>query len=200
MYWDTRSRSFYGKTERQYIVVRHPLRFSGNNYVNGIKFCNGYGVVEKDSKAHRDLKRNTVFKKMQEFELSFLQKAGFRTRDVEMIFGKDIFYNYLDAIGLDKNLKPINPLVAETPVVQETVPIAETIEEVAAIAESEEIANEQQIPQLTAEEISDAHRELGLCPHIKPDGEVCESKSSKGSPSGYCFGHIKYDAQLKEEE
>jgi len=204
MYWNTRSGAFYGKTNKIYVVVKHPLRFFGNNYVSGLKFCNGYTVVEKDSKAYRELKKNSMFKKHKEFELAFLQKLGFRTKDIELIFGKDVFYHYLDAIGLDKFLRPVNKIkdTVEEQVLLEPSGIVEQIEITEKAEKSEEtggIDTETEIPQLTIEEISQAHAEIGLCPHIKPTGTVCESKSSKGSPSGYCFGHIRYDIKLKEQ-
>ena len=209
MYWSTKS--FHGKTDKNYIVVKHPLRFFGNSFIAGLKFCNGYTVVEKDSKPHRDLKKNPMFKKSQEFGLSFLQKAGFRTRDIELIFGKDIYYHYLEAIGLDSFLKPLpgreQPKIETMPESQAELvePAVEQTEEVEAteqVAENavcEQNANEMTIPQLSVEEISAAHKEIGLCSHVKPDNMVCENKSSKGSPSGYCFGHIRHDPELKKD-
>lgn len=96
--WSTKSSGI----DREYIVLKHKLR--GVNYViNGIKFRNGYAVVEKNSKTYRFLKQIPVLRNAEEFPLIFLRKLMFITKplDVKMVYGQDVYLQYL------KQLTPI---------------------------------------------------------------------------------------------
>ena len=254
MYYSTKARNIQLK---DFVVIRHPQRPTGNVWMGGLKFCNGVAVVEKGSKIHRTIYKNPVFRHRKEFTLDWLPKFGFRTQDILTVFGKDVYYSYLKAVNLGPDLKPLpvedtadEEMVAETPqkveeesqeddqesIVEssstdEDVKVvgykSEDIEEIKEeLAEeindpefseegvSEELAElqlenveknakeEEEVPELTTEEVVEAHKEMGLCVHIKDDGEVCKNKVSKGSPSGhYCFGHIKKDPEfIKKEE
>lgn len=213
---------------RDYIVVKHPLRSVGNSWLNGVKFVNGCAVVEKNGKSHKMIRRNPLFKKRQEFDLSYLPKCGFRTKDISIIFGKDIYYSYLETVGLNSDLTPKQPKI-ENP--SEELKVSTQVEPETEVKEQDEILElgeldvvpqkaikeikvhseiqeqsseiefkdqEEELPQLTTEEVINAHKEINLCISIKNDGNVCKGKVSKGSPSGhYCFGHIKKDPQLK---
>lgn len=210
----------------EYVVVKHPLQTTGNAWIMGVKFCNGVAVVAKNSKEHNTLKRSLLFKKRREFGLDWLPKFGFRTKDVSLIFGKDVFYAYLDAVGLGPDLKPLHKSEAEQ---QEELIVAYEKEEVEQIKEElkeeleeesveldepENVASEdeqeksnetesieevQEEPEMTLEETIQMHMNLNLCVHLKDDGSVCKNKVSKGSPSGnYCFGHIKKDPALEK--
>lgn len=53
-----------------------------------------------------------------------------------------------------------------------------------------------EFPPLSLEEISAAHKEMGKCCFILED-KVCENDVSKSSPSGFCFGHIRFDPKRK---
>lgn len=80
----------------EYIVLRHTLR--GANYnVNGVKFRDGYAVVEKGSKVHIGLKKIPVLRAAQEFPLTWLRKLPFITRplDVRNVYGVDVYVKYL---------------------------------------------------------------------------------------------------------
>lgn len=84
---------------KNYVVIKHKLR-DMNAIIHGVKFRNGYGVVDKNTKRYRELKRLALLKNAQEFPLEFLQKLRFVTRnkDVNLIWGKDIYYHYIKAI------------------------------------------------------------------------------------------------------
>lgn len=90
IYWSTKS--FGGK---DYTVVQHPLKNTFTK-VCGIKFHYGYGVVEKNSKAYKMLKAMPIFRKAKEHPLTILKSLQFVTRakDIEIIFGKDIYISY----------------------------------------------------------------------------------------------------------
>jgi len=104
MYYSTKARS---TVEKDYVVIRHPQKPTGNVWMGGLKFCNGVAVVERGSKVYRMLGKNPIFRNRKEFTLDWLPKFGFRTKDVLVIFGKDIYYSYLKAVGLGQDLKPL---------------------------------------------------------------------------------------------
>jgi len=90
LYWNTKS---YGG--KNYIIVQHPLRDCSVK-VCGVKFHCGYGVVEKDSKAYKMLKSMPLFRNAKELPLTVLKSLKFvtRSKDIELIYGKDIFITY----------------------------------------------------------------------------------------------------------
>jgi hypothetical protein len=94
LYWSTKS--FGGKN---YIVLQHPLKGTYTK-VCGVKFHDGYGVVEKDSKAHKMLRQMPIFRKAKEFPLTILKSLKFvtRSRDIDLIYGKDIYISYQRAL------------------------------------------------------------------------------------------------------
>lgn len=217
MHYTTKARPT--KTDREYIVIRHPLGNGLNNWLMGVKFCNGVGIVEKGSKVHRSLDKSPILKKRKEYGLEILPKYGFRTKDIALIWGKDVYYHYLDAVGLNVDLTPKEKPEEKKEEKEETKVVAFEPEEVEEIKEelkeemeeeqaiediSEELIEaekEEEVPELTTEEIIAAHKEMGLCIFQKKDGNICKNKVSKGSPSGlYCFGHIKKDPELERNK
>lgn len=85
---------------REYIVIKHTL--PGINYsINGVKFRSGYAVVEKASKVYLQLKKIPVLTNAKEFPLTTLRKLPFitRTADIMLIFGRDVYNEYLKAIA-----------------------------------------------------------------------------------------------------
>lgn len=92
--WMTKSS---GRT-REYVVLRHTLK-GVNHVINGVKFRNGFAVVEKDSKTYRDLKRIPVLRAAKEFPLILLKDLSFITRpsDVKVVFGADVYVEFLKA-------------------------------------------------------------------------------------------------------
>lgn len=199
MYYSTKKVTPY---YRDYIVIRHPLRQVGNVWVSGVKFVNGCGVVEKNSKIHRQVRANHMLKKSLELSLDKLADYGFKTKDISLIFGKDVYYSYLKTVGLNPDLTPIESeespveeLQANDQVEPEIETVQETVLETAPVEDKEE-----ELPQLSTADIIEAHKELDKCIFVKIDGNVCEGKVSSGSPSGhYCFGHIKKDPELKKK-
>ena len=90
--WTTKSSG----RDRNYIVMKHTLK--GANYIlGGIRFRDGYAVVEKGSKTHHMLKQIPVLRHAQEYPLTFLRHLPFITRslDVKQVYGADVYYNYL---------------------------------------------------------------------------------------------------------
>jgi len=90
--WSTRSSG----RDVNYILLKHTLK--GVNYIiNGIKFRDGYAVVEKDSKSYRALKAIPVLKAAKEYPLIMLRQLKFITRpvDVKTVYGADVYLHYL---------------------------------------------------------------------------------------------------------
>lgn len=85
--------------KRNYIVMKHTLK--GVNYViNGIKFRDGYAVVEKDSKTYYMLKKIPVLRKALEYPLLHLRELIFITRplDVKTVYGQNVYRQYLEVL------------------------------------------------------------------------------------------------------
>lgn len=155
---------------RDYIVLRHTLR--GANYsMNGVKFRNGYAVVEKNSKIHRDLKNIPVLRAAEEFPLIFLRKLPFITRalDVKLVYGADVYTQYLKQLDLELNKEK----------------------------EQEEV--QKQI--LKQEEEIKHVEEYNRCSHrTERSGgqDLCKEPALEQSPSGYCLRHILDEPKLQE--
>jgi hypothetical protein len=88
---------------KEYVVLKHNIP-NANYIVGGIKFRGGYAVVEKGSKTHHNLLKIPVLKGAKEFPLTFLRKLPFisRTKDVDMVYGKDVFYRFIEAEEAEK--------------------------------------------------------------------------------------------------
>ena len=65
----------------------------------GVRFRNGWAVVEKGSKTYHNLRKLPMLKTAREMPLSFLKQLPFITKpaDVKMIFGADVYYKYVTA-------------------------------------------------------------------------------------------------------
>lgn len=99
--WTTRSLN----KDCNYIVIKHTIR--GINYsIQGVKFRDGYAVVEANSKTYNELKKIPVLRNAEEFPLIHLRKLKFitRTLDVKTIYGQDVYRRYLAVLQqeLDK--------------------------------------------------------------------------------------------------
>lgn len=187
IYWGLKKE----KTNRKYIIIKHPLRFMGNLSVEGVKFCAGCGVVEENSKAHRRIMSLPMFRKAKILSLDFLKKMGFKPRDIQMIFGYDIYRHYLDAIGLNPDL---TPMVKE--VSKETTQPFDDVKVQDLITENKEELDklpDKATKPIPEEEILAYRKEEGLCLYKREDGSFCANKSVAYSKGGMCFGHIKYD-------
>lgn len=90
--WTTKST---GK-DRNYVVIQHPLKGT-NNFINGIKFREGYAVVEKDTKNYKSLRQISILRTAKEFPLVFLKQLKFITKstDVRTVYGMDVYEQYI---------------------------------------------------------------------------------------------------------
>jgi hypothetical protein len=82
--------------DRDYIVVKHSLN-GVNSKVGGIKYRDGYAVVEKGSKSYFALKRVKPAAIAKEYPLIHLKDLRFvtRTADIKIIFGVDVYNRYI---------------------------------------------------------------------------------------------------------
>lgn len=115
--WSTKSSGI----NRNYVVLKHTLK--GVNYIiNGVKFREGFAVVEKGSKTYHALKSIPVLRAAQEYPLIMLRQLKFITRpvDVKTVYGADVYVHYL------KELEPqVEKEKVEIIVEQETKHIEE---------------------------------------------------------------------------
>jgi len=208
MYWNRRV------TDKEYIVVKHPLRDSSNTYYHGIKFTRGYAVVAKGSKSHTFIKSAPFLKHHKEFDLSYLKNI-FRLKEVKLIFGHDVYHHYLQSIGLNDNGSPTEKTEEkpqEEQITEEKESVIETTEveampEVPALCEEDSpqpvLEKEEEavdLESLTPEQRAEAHKTLGLCSYIrKKDGKVCDNRALNSSPSGYCFAHVRFDPERRKK-
>ena len=94
-HWTTKSTGI----KRDYIVIRHKIRgFNGEVY--HIKFRESYAIVNRNGKQHNYLRKINMLVKDFERPLEFLSKLKFinRARDVDLIYGKDVYRHYVDSI------------------------------------------------------------------------------------------------------
>lgn len=95
--WTTKSS---GK-DRDYIVFQHPLR-GVNHFINGIKFRDGFAVIERNTKIHSALKQIPMLKGAKEHPLVFLKKLKFisSASDVRTVYGSDVYEQYLKQLTI----------------------------------------------------------------------------------------------------
>ena len=106
--WTTKALS----RTRNYIVLKHKLK--GVNYtVHGVKFRDGFAVVEKDSKTYNMLKQMPILKNAQELPLTFLQQCKFITRilDIKIVYGQDVYRCFIEQLEKEQNSKYLEELV-----------------------------------------------------------------------------------------
>lgn len=94
--WTTRT----FKHKKTYIVIKHKLS-DINGMIMGVKFRNGWGVVEKDSKQHVGLKKLPFLKDAPEYPLEILSEQKFCTRyaDINTIYGRDVYEAFVLAMN-----------------------------------------------------------------------------------------------------
>lgn len=161
--WSTRSLSI---KDRNYVVIRHRLK-GVNTAVNGIKFRNGYAVVEKDSKSYYTLRKMSMLHTVEEYPLTHLRKlTSFitRTQDVQQIYGSDVYRRFLEE---------------------------EERERVLLKEKTDRNSSEQKEKQ------EELHlHDSTLCNFRTHLGDLCKYEPVKNSPSGYCSRHILKDEKL----
>ena len=109
-HWSTKSTGI----DRDYIVIRHIHRgFNGEVY--HIKFREGYAVAQKNGKQHNTLRKFNMLIKNFERPLEFLSKLKFinRARDVDLIYGKDVYRKYIDAITGEEKKEAAQTIIKE---------------------------------------------------------------------------------------
>lgn len=156
--------------DRDYIVLKHTLR--GVNYVmNGVKFRNGYAVVEKNSKVYNDLRKIPVLKAAQEYPLIFLNKLPFITRplDVKLVYGADVYVQFLKQLDVEveKNKKLQEEQVQKDKIEQEIKHVEE-------------------------------HKRCSYRTISSNEQDLCKEQALEQSPSGYCQRHILHEPKLQE--
>lgn len=173
--------------EREYVIIKHPLRVKGNIFLLGTKFCNGVAVVVKNSKAYRNLLKCPLLKNHKELSMEWLPKLGFRSKDIKQVFGKEVATAF---IAMQQTNQELSQGVIE-PISMHLEP--ETVIETALI---EEVVTEksEELPPLSLEDQANAHKEIKLCAAIKASKEVCKNRVSKKSTSGlYCSAHCSQE-------
>lgn len=173
---------------REYIVLQHTLK--GVNYVvGGVRFRDGYAVLERDSKTYHMLKRIPVLRNAREFPITHLRNLSFitRTLDVKNVFGHDVYIRFLAA---EEALK-------------QSVEDSKRLEQ----EQKEQQYNQLREEQLKAkeegdleavEQIQETLSEAPKCSHRTADGTLCKLEALEYSPSGYCAMHIIDDPRLEE--
>jgi len=197
--------------DRNYVVIKHGLR-GINSQIHNVKFREGYAVVDKNSKTYFQLKKFPNLRNAKEFPLTYLRSLPFitRSRDIEMVYGKDVFLSYLEAVSKDKTDKE-----AKDKLDREQREASEQAKREQDLSKKQEI--EQKIAQLeqtletTKEEISDIEEvqeelqkleseipEVTKCAYRVEAGTLCKYDAAEESPSGYCNLHVLKDPKLKE--
>jgi hypothetical protein len=89
---------YYGvkiKKDTEFIVVQHTLRgFEGE--IMGLKYRQGYAVVIKNSKTHRDLSKIKPKPNKKEFDITHLENLAcvINPRQIQYIWGKAVYDYY----------------------------------------------------------------------------------------------------------
>ena len=153
--------------EGEYVILKHGVR--GINYnVKGIRFRDGYAVVQKGSKTYFDLKKLPQLQNAQEYSLLYLRKLPFITRsmDIQQIYGKDVYYRYLKVVELSKT------------------------EEFKKQQIEEEIKTQEIEIQHIEEELK--------CQFRLVTDKLCQNDAEQLSPSKYCRIHLLDDRRLAD--
>ncbi len=197
--------------DRNYVVMKHSLR-GIDGQIHNIKFRDGFAVVDKNSKAYRQLKSFPNLRNAKEFPLTFLRSLPFitRTRDIEMVYGRDVYLSYLDAVDKEKadkeaqdKLQREQALAAEQAQRELDLSKKQQIEEkIAQLEETLETAKEE-VAEITEvqeqiETLEAQIPEVTKCAYRVREGTLCKYDAAKESPSGHCNLHILKDPKLPE--
>jgi hypothetical protein len=178
--------------EKKYIVLQHTLK-GVNHTVNGIKFRDGYAVVEKDSKTYYFLKRIPVLKAAKEYPLLHLRNLHFITRalDIRTVYGQDVYAKFLQE---------------EEKIRLESIKQEQLKEQQDNEQRELELKNKQEIIEqinkvedpVKVEELKAALPTIEKCCYRTQDGTLCKSDAIEYSPSNYCGYHVIDDPKLPE--
>lgn len=161
--WSTRSLS---NKDRDYVVIRHRIR-GINTVINGIKFRNGYAVVEKESKSYYTLRKMSMLHSAEEYPLTYLRRlTSFitRTQDVQRVYGSDVYRRFLEEEERERVL----------------------------LKEKRDREQSDQHKQAEEEHLDNSK----LCNYRTDLGSLCKHEPIKNSPSIYCSKHILKDEKL----
>jgi len=186
--------------DRNYIVIQHTLK-GVNHVVNGVKFRDGYAVVEKDSKTYYMLKKVPVLRAAKEYPLIHLKKLKFitRTADIKMVFGQDVYRRFIEEEQKQRNLE-IKQHTLEQEYKKE-LEISERKEEIklkedieAVIQQAVEAGEDSKV----IEELKSHLPNIQKCTYITDEGKLCGQIAFEDSPAKYCHHHIFNDPAVKQ--
>jgi len=110
--------------QQKYVLIKHPLKLVGQTYLNGAKFRNGVAVVQVGSKVHRTLSMNPVMKCKKELGLERLLDYGFKSKDILLFFGKDVYAEFKKAVEAQKAKIALEALEhIESPKIEDIQPV-----------------------------------------------------------------------------
>jgi len=197
--------------DRNYVVIKHGLR-GINGQIHNVKFRDSYAVVDKDSKDYFRLRKFPNLSKAKEFPLTYLRSLPFigRTKDIETVYGKDVYLSYLKAVEAEKEAKEAQDKLnreqtnaAEQAAREEELSKKQAIE--AKISQLEETIEsaQQEVTEIkeVKEEIQELQSELPditKCSFRVQGGTLCKYDAAEESPSGHCNLHILKDPKLPE--
>lgn len=194
--WTTKSLD----RDRNYIVIQHTLK--GVNYViNGVKFREGYAVVEKDSKVYNSLKKVSVLRASKEYPLTHLAKLPFitRTNDIQTVYGKDVFRRYLEEVEKESESQALAKKLEQE--LLDKLSNDKREEELKLKAQIEEVikkAIESGESQEVIDELKESIPEITKCCYKMDNGNLCGANALDYSKAGYCNKHIFEDPILVE--
>ena len=182
--WTTRSL----ERDHNYIVFQHTLK-GVNHTVNGIKFRDGYAVVEKDSKTYFALKKIPVLKAAKEYPLLHLRKLPFitRTSDIRTVYGQDVYAKFVIEAQLEV------ALAASKIEEQRELELKAKQDLTVQLEEAKKTEDTAKV-----EEIKAAMPVIVNCCHRTHDGTLCKNEAVDFSPSNHCEFHILEDPRLSE--
>jgi len=193
--WTTKSL----EKDIKYIVIKHYVP-GINGKIHGVTFRHSFGVVQKDSKTHRNLKRMPVFKNAVEQPLTFLSKLPFitRSKDIQLIYGREVYSKYLLALEEERQAAK---LAEQAKIEAEDQKRREELKEaLQAQEEAEEKLKEAQQSEDVEkiEEIKSEIPQVTKCRFETRNGTLCKFDAYEASPSGYCKTHTLQDPKLEE--
>lgn len=189
--WSTKAKNI----DANYIVIRHSLR-GINSTICGVRFRDSYGVVEKDSKKHNELKRMPVFKGNYEYPLIFLMRLPFISRplDIKQVYGQEVYSKYVQAVEVERQqAKLAKEQAEETEQDQRKQDLVKKQELEQKLKEAQESEDLEKV-----EEISSEIPQVTKCTHTTALGTLCKFEAWENSPSNYCKMHIIQDPKLEE--
>lgn len=215
--WTNKSTTQY----KNYIVIRHPIKGLNTN-IGGVRFRDGYGVVEKDSKTYFHLKKIPAVKKFTEYPLDHLLKLKFITRkqDVKLIYGSDVYIkllSYLKEKEHNEELIKLREKQVDTlqrieedkqrkENLKEKIELDKKLDELKEVTKqtrekiktekSEEAKEELKNILKERREIVKEKKKFTQCCYLNASGFLCRNEANELSPSNYCTNHIINDPKL----